>query len=71
MERIEQYDHVILRDGREGCAVEVFGDQDRFLVDIGLLPEEWDTVDVARDEIVGVIHNHIPGDDHYYSLADG
>lgn len=63
MERIEQYDHVILKDGREGCAVEVFGDQERFLVDIGSSIKDWDTIDVARKDIVKVIHNHIPGDD--------
>ena len=56
MERIEQYDHVILKDGREGCAVEILGDQEMFLVDIGTSPEDWDTIDVTRDDIVGVRH---------------
>jgi len=40
MERIEQYDHVVLIDGREGCVVEILGDQDIFLVDIGSSPED-------------------------------
>lgn len=56
MERIEQYDHVVLKDGREGCAVEVFGDQERFLVDIGSSIKDWDTIDVAREDIVSVVH---------------
>lgn len=63
MERIEQYDHVVLKDGREGCAVEVFGDQELFLVDIGSSIKDWDTIDVAREDIVKVIHNHIPPDE--------
>lgn len=55
-ERIEQYDHVVLKDGREGCAVEVFGDQDRFLVDVGSAAEGWDTIDVPRADIIAVVH---------------
>ena len=56
MERIEQYDPVVLKDGREGCAVEILGDQERFLVDIGSSPKDWETIDVPREDIVGVRH---------------
>ena len=63
MERIEQYDHVVLIDGREGCVVEILGDQDIFLVDIGSSPEDWENIDVKRDEMVYVVHNPISGDE--------
>lgn len=63
MERIEQYDHVVLKDGREGCAVEVFGDQELFFVDVGSSPKDWDNITVKREDIVKVIHNHIPPDE--------
>ena len=54
MERIEQYDHVILKDGREGCAVEVF-DQKRFIVDIGSSPADWETITVERGDIAQIV----------------
>jgi len=47
---IEQYQHVVLKDGREGCAVEVF-DQKEFIVDIGSSPKDWETIYVNIDEI--------------------
>ena len=55
LEIINQYDHVILKDGREGCAVEVH-EQKVFDVDIGSSPADWDTITVKREDIVGVIH---------------
>ncbi|MBU5673236.1 hypothetical protein [Paenibacillus brevis] len=51
MEKIEQYDTVLLKDGRTGCAVEVFGDQDVFEIDVGSSPEDWETITVKRNEI--------------------
>lgn len=55
MQRIDQYDTVKLKDGREGAVVEVLGDQDIFEVDVGSSPEDWDTITVKRDEIEDVI----------------
>ncbi len=52
MTRIKQYDHVVLKDGRKGCVVELYGDQDRFDVDVGSSPEDWETVHVSRDDII-------------------
>lgn len=49
---IEPYQHVKLKDGQEGCVVEIYGDQDVFSVDIGSSPADWDNVDVERDEII-------------------
>lgn len=54
MEIIKQYDTVKLKDGREGCAVEVF-EQDVFLVDIGSSPADWETITVKREDIARVV----------------
>lgn len=56
METIQQHDEVILKDGRRGCAVEVF-DQDAFLVDVGSSPVDWETIEAKRDDIIEVIHH--------------
>ena len=50
---IEQYEQVTLTDGRKGCVVEILGDQDIFLIDIGASEGEWDTIEVRRNEIEG------------------
>ena len=44
---VEQYDWVILKDGRKACIVEKFSDVD-FLADVGTGPEDWDTIDVQK-----------------------
>lgn len=69
MEKINQYDGVIIKPGTyralsvdkitfkkdtNGCAVEVYGDQDVFDVDIGSSPEDWDTITVKREDIIGI-----------------
>ncbi len=52
--KIKQYQNVKLKDGREGCVVECFGD-DAFLVDIGDSPKDWETISVKKDEIEKII----------------
>lgn len=49
---INQYDTVHLLDGREGTVVEVLGGGERFLVDVGTSPQDWETIDVPRSEII-------------------
>lgn len=56
MKPIEQYDRVELIDGRKGIVVEILGDQEIFIVDVGTSPDDWDTVDVLRKDITKVIH---------------
>ncbi len=51
MQKIKEFDHVVLKDGREGAVVEILGDQDIFLIDIGSSPSDWETIEVKRDEI--------------------
>lgn len=55
MERIEEFDIVLLKDGREGAVVEVMGDQAWFMVDVGSSPADWETIDVEREQIVKII----------------
>jgi hypothetical protein len=55
MEIIKQYDDILLKDGREGVVVEVYGDQDVFDVDIGSSPADWETITVKREDIEKVI----------------
>jgi len=57
MEKIKQYDCVLLKDGRKGCVVEVYGDQDVFDVDVGTSPKDWENVTVKRDQIEKITHS--------------
>lgn len=55
MEIIGQYDKVLLKDGREGVVVEVLGEQELFITDIGTSPDDWETIEVKREDIEKVI----------------
>ncbi|KAF5035723.1 hypothetical protein DSECCO2_582610 [anaerobic digester metagenome] len=59
LEIIHQYDSVLLKDGRMGAVVEIYGDQDRFDVDIGSSPTDWETIYVSRDDIEKVIRTSV------------
>lgn len=50
MPKLQQYDVVVLKDGREACIVEVLSESD-FIVDVGSSPEDWDTINVTIEEI--------------------
>lgn len=50
---IKQYDSVLLKDGREGCAVEVFDDE--ILVDVGSSSKDWETISVKRIDVEKVL----------------
>lgn len=51
--KINQYDSVILKDGRRAAIVEVLDDS-HFLADVGSSPKDWDTVDITMDDIESV-----------------
>ena len=51
---VNQYDDVLLSDGRTGCVVEKFSECD-FLVDVGDNPKDWDTIAVTIDDIFAVL----------------
>lgn len=55
MEKIKQYDTVRLKDGQRAAVVEILGDQEIFIVDVGSSPEDWDTITEKRDDIEKVL----------------
>ena len=52
---IRQYDNIILKDGRRGAVVEILGDNDYFLVDVGSSPKDWANIEVRYNEIEKVV----------------
>lgn len=52
---IKQFDTVRLKDGREGAVVDILGDQEIFLIDVGSSPKDWETIEVRRDQIDKVL----------------
>lgn len=54
---IQQYDEVLLKDGREAAIVEVFSDRD-FLADVGSSEKDWETIDITVDDIEKVLRRH-------------
>ena len=55
METIKEFGTILLKDGRTGAVVEVYGVQEVFDVDIGSSPADWETITVNREEIVRAI----------------
>lgn len=51
MRKYNQFDSVILKDGRVAAIVDFIGDH--YIVDVGSSPEDWDTIEVQGDDIVG------------------
>lgn len=54
---VNQYDDVLLTDGRMAGIVEKFSETE-FLADVGSSPEDWDTIFVTLDEIEKVLRAH-------------
>lgn len=52
MDKFKQYDSVELKDGRTGAIVEILGEQEMFMIDIGSSPEDWETITVERKDIL-------------------
>lgn len=53
---INQYDRVLLKDGRTGCVVEINKESNIFDIDIGSSPKDWETLFfVSLDDIDKVI----------------
>lgn len=50
--KYEEFDCITLKDGRDGAIVEVLGDGELYLVDIGSSPKDWDTIIVQPEEIL-------------------
>ena len=54
---VNQYDEVLLKDGREAAIVAKFSERD-FLADVGSGPKDWDTIFVNIDDIEKVIQRN-------------
>ena len=52
--KIEQYNTVLLKDGRKAVIVEVFEDK-AFIADVGSSPADWETISITIDDIKKVI----------------
>lgn len=55
MEQIDEFDTVLLKDGRKAVIIEVLGNQEHFIADVGSSPKDWETIDVSIDEIEKVL----------------
>ncbi|UHR03305.1 hypothetical protein LV469_03155 [Peptoniphilus sp. GNH] len=51
---INEFDRVLLKDGREADIMEVLSDED-FIGDVGSGPSDWETIDIKRDDIEKVL----------------
>lgn len=66
MDTISQYNTVVVKPGvyrsfgtksltlkkkTTGSVVEILGEQDLFLVDIGNSPDDWDTIEVKKEDL--------------------
>ena len=51
---VNQYDDVLLTDGRMAGIVEKFSETE-FLADVGSSPEDWETIDITIDDIIAVL----------------
>lgn len=52
MKKYNQFDTVILKDGRVAAIVDFIGEY--YIVDVGSSPEDWDTIEVREEDIVGI-----------------
>lgn len=52
--QINEYDEVILKDGREAIVIERFDDT-HFMVDAAQTADEWGVIDITIDDIERVI----------------
>lgn len=54
--KIEQYDTVLLKDGRTAAIVEKWSETD-FEADVGSSLEDWDTITITIDDIEKVMQS--------------
>lgn len=53
--KIEQYDKILLKDGRTASVVEIFEENVAYLVDVDLPGPDWETIDIKYSDIKKVI----------------
>lgn len=54
MLKINEFDRVLLNDGREADIMEVLSEKE-FIGDVGSGPSDWETIDININEIVKVL----------------
>lgn len=54
--KIKEFDRVLLKDGREGDVMEIYGNDEAFLITIGEDECTWENIDVKREDIEKVIY---------------
>ena len=54
MRLIQEFDRVLLKDGREADVMEVFENK-TFIVDVGNSPDDWETISVTIEDIEKVL----------------
>lgn len=54
MQKIKEFDRVLLKDGREADVMETFENK-VFIVDVGNSPQDWETISVTIDDIKKII----------------
>ena len=52
--KVELFDTVILKDGREAAIVEKYSETD-FMADVGSSPKDWDTISITIEDIKEVV----------------
>ncbi|MBQ6163932.1 MAG: hypothetical protein IJK23_05610 [Clostridia bacterium] len=52
--KIEQYDTVLLKDGRRASIVEVLS-PDYFIVDVGQSSQDWETIPISIEDIDQIV----------------
>lgn len=49
---VDQYDTVLLKDGREAAIIEKFSEKD-YMADVGDCPKDWDTIKITDVDVLG------------------
>lgn len=52
--KVELFDMVLLKDGRDAAIIEKFSETE-FMADVGSSPKDWDTIDITIDDIERVL----------------
>lgn len=52
--KIDLFDTVLLKDGRDASIVEKFSETE-FMADVGSSPKDWETIDITIEDIEKVI----------------
>lgn len=50
--KIEQYDRILLKDGRTASVVEILEEGSAYLVDVDLPGPDWDTIQIRQNDIL-------------------